>query len=206
MAGYTPSISKLPARILGENVELRANDPALWPYIEKLNTDQRAELCEWLKQPQNAETIFSDRANYIRWIEDSIQAEFDIFQRGYWIYSPEKNRMVGTITARIPEDGDVLVLGCIVFPEYRGSGFASAAASALADRAFKNGGVTYACAETTPDNKFSARCLIKAGFREVAGGVCTTSAAFKGKPMRRFIKTPGALPTEWPLAGYMQPR
>jgi RimJ/RimL family protein N-acetyltransferase len=203
---YQPSISKLPTRIVGATVTLEANSLALWPRIKKLGKAERAELSEWLKATEDPEVIFTDQARYKRWLDDNNQAEFDLFRRGYWIYSPRDNRLVGTITAHIPQDEDVLTLGCVIFPEYRSRSFASAAASMLADTALKSGLVSYVCAETTPDNAASARCLLKAGFQEVASGLCTTSSALQKTPMRRFIKTNGPLPAEWPLRGYMQPR
>ena len=198
-------LSKLPTHIRGRNVELRANDPALWPLAKALTRRQRAVLganISWI----DFNKAFSTPEHYEEWLRTCAKLEQKTMQRWYWIVDPSVQRIAGLLIARVPENGNILVTGYEIFREYRRKGLASGANAALADLALKSGAIDYVCAETDPGNQPSAETLIKAGFREVAPGICTTRLASEGKIVRRFMKTNNARLRRWPLTFYMQPR
>lgn len=75
---------------------------------------------------------------------------------------------VGTCSFKGPPDADgVVEVAYGMDPSYRGRGFATEAAGALAEFAFASGRVRLVRAHTKPDNGASARVLAKCGFRMV---------------------------------------
>lgn len=65
-----------------------------------------------------------------------------------------------------PVNGSVEIAYAIV-PEHQGKGYATEAARAMTDYAFRSPEVTLVCAHTLPDGIASQRVLQKAGFRHV---------------------------------------
>ena len=65
-----------------------------------------------------------------------------------------------------PTDGVVEIAYAIV-PEHQGRGYATAAARAMVDEAFRSKEVRLVCAHTLPDGVASKRVLLKSGFKHV---------------------------------------
>jgi len=153
-----PSVSKLPERIAGNDIELRIDAADLWPDIGRLTSAQRAELrreIPWL----DTEAIYTDKARYEAWAKNTAILERKMPQRLFWMRNAQ-GELVGIITARIPENGNVLVTGRMVFSDRRSKGYGTKASRALSDAALASGLVAYVCAETLPDNEASARSLL----------------------------------------------
>lgn len=77
--------------------------------------------------------------------------------------------VVGSCTFKGPPDADgVVEVAYGIDSAYRGRGFATEAAGALASFAFASGRVRLVRAHTKPDNAASARVVAKCGFRQVS--------------------------------------
>lgn len=78
-----------------------------------------------------------------------------------------------------PTEAGVVEIAYRIAPEYRGQGYATEAADALTNFAFRSDGVRVVCAHTLPQNSASTRVLTKCGFRQLGevldpedGNVC----------------------------------
>ena len=66
-----------------------------------------------------------------------------------------------------PNDAGVVEIVYGIAPEHQGRGYATEAAEALTDFAFRSSHVRVVCAHTLPENNASARVLAKCGFRNI---------------------------------------
>jgi ribosomal-protein-alanine N-acetyltransferase len=92
---------------------------------------------------------------------------------GVWLMiERDSNTVVGDIGFMGPPDGGVVEIGFSVIPDRRRRGFATEAARALVDWAFRDPRIREVSARSEPENEASARVLVATGFARVgdAGG------------------------------------
>ena len=93
---------------------------------------------------------------------------------GIWLMIERDTKsVVGDIGFMGPPDGGVVEIGFSVVPDRRRGGFATEAARALVDWAFRDPRVREVRARSEPENEASARVLTGAGFARIGaqGGV-----------------------------------
>lgn len=74
---------------------------------------------------------------------------------------------VGIGSFKGPPTNGVVEIAYAILPQHQGRGYATAAASAMVDYAFRSAEVRMVIAHTLPDGAASQRVLQKAGFRHV---------------------------------------
>ena len=74
---------------------------------------------------------------------------------------------VGMGSFKGPPVNGVVEIAYAILPEHQGQGYATDAARAMTEYAFKSPAVTLVCAHTLPDGIASQRVLRKAGYRHV---------------------------------------
>ena len=92
----------------------------------------------------------------------------DPWALGFTAVERASESVVGGCGYKGPPDADgVVEITYGMNPEYRGRGYATEAARALAQFAFASGRAQLVCAHSRPENSASARVLEKCGFRLV---------------------------------------
>ena len=92
----------------------------------------------------------------------------DPWTHGFSIVDRAKGVVIGSCGFKAPPDPEgVVEIAYGIDPAYRGRGYATQAAKALADFAFGSGLVRLVRAHTLPSNAASARVLAKSGFERV---------------------------------------
>ena len=92
----------------------------------------------------------------------------DPWALGFAAVERASGSVVGGCGYKGPPDGNgVVEITYGINPEYRGRGYATEAARALAEFAFASGRVRLVCAHSRPENSASASVLEKCGFRLV---------------------------------------
>jgi ribosomal-protein-alanine N-acetyltransferase len=94
---------------------------------------------------------------------------------GVWLMiERDTNTVVGDIGFMGPPDGGVLEIGFSVVPDRRRRGYASEAATALVDWAFRDRTIREIVARSDAENEASRRVLVAAGFTPVSHGRAIT--------------------------------
>ena len=92
----------------------------------------------------------------------------DSWMLGFSLVHLHSDTVVGTCGFKGPPDADgVVEIAYGVAPEYQGKGYATEAAEALTDYAFRRGQVRVVRAHTRPEANASTRVLTKCGFRRI---------------------------------------
>lgn len=132
-------------------------------------------LAALIHGPPEYERIFGHRVEhgYIEWPDMLVfsleQARAYVEHQQWWLpylmIHPGHDALVGFCGYKGPPDGDGFVeIGYGIAPAYRGQGFVSEVASALAGHALAHTGVTGVRAHTLPETSASTRILTKCGF------------------------------------------
>jgi ribosomal-protein-alanine N-acetyltransferase len=91
--------------------------------------------------------------------------------RDVWVHGfnllLDNGTSVGLGSYKGPSIAGVVEIAYAIVPEHQGRGYATAAARAMVDEAFKSPEVRMVCAHTLPDGAASQRVLLKSGFRHV---------------------------------------
>jgi ribosomal-protein-alanine N-acetyltransferase len=92
----------------------------------------------------------------------------DSWTLGFSLMHLESDTVVGMCGFKGPPDADgVVEIAYGVAPEYQGKGYATEAAQAMTDYAFRRGKVRVVRAHTRPEPNASTRVLTKCGFRRI---------------------------------------
>ena len=92
----------------------------------------------------------------------------DSWTLGFSLVHLDSDTVVGTCGFKGPPDADgVVEIAYGVAPEYQGKGYATEAAQALTDYAFRRDKVRVVRAHTRPEPNASTRVLTKCGFRRI---------------------------------------
>jgi len=118
--------------------------------IEAMTPSEKAELsADWLERLR----VFTPA---------------DSWTLGFSLVHLDDDAVVGTCGFKGPPDADgVVEIAYGVAPEYQGRGYATEAAQALTDYAFRRGKVRVVRAHTRPEPNASTRVLTKCGFRRI---------------------------------------
>lgn len=202
MADLTSPIVHLPNFLRDKNIQLRVTNASLFPLIAELSDFERLSAREYLgpEWTHEYERYFIESDRFCKNLVSHFERLERQGRRLYWIYSEWYDHLVGCREIRIPPgQADVFAFNCMIFKEYRRHGFSTASAQILSDRTLLDPSVSCICAETEFDNEPAARALQKAGFTEVASGLCTTSVLYPGIELRRFMKSTQSLLPTWPI-------
>jgi ribosomal-protein-alanine N-acetyltransferase len=111
----------------------------------------------------------------------AVDAEAERF--GVWlVIERDTNTVVGDIGFLGPPAGRSVEIGFSVIPDRRRRGYATEAARALVDWAFRQPGIGEVVARSDPENEASARVLAAAGFERV--GEVGTTVRWRRRPAR----------------------
>ncbi len=118
--------------------------------LEPLSADDRAQVSPvWLARIQTA-------------------TESSPWTHGFTIVLRDGGVEVGHAAFKgPPTDAGVVEIAYGLAPEHQGQGYATEAAEALTEFAFRSNGIRVVCAHTKPDNVASARVLTKCGFQNL---------------------------------------
>jgi ribosomal-protein-alanine N-acetyltransferase len=118
--------------------------------IESLSPADRAEVSpDWLAQVRAS-------------------AAADPWTHGFSMVEPTSGAVIGSCVYKgTPDEGGVVEIAYGVDPEYQGRGYATEAARALVNFAFRSGQVRLVRAHTRAENNASTRVLAKCGFERI---------------------------------------
>ena len=118
--------------------------------IEAMSEADRAQVSpEWLARARAA-------------------TESDPWIHGFAMVLRDSGEVVGRCGFKAPPGVDgVVEIAYAVDPDHQGRGFATQAAQALTEYAFRSGGVGLVCAHTLPQENASTRVLARCGFAYV---------------------------------------
>ena len=92
----------------------------------------------------------------------------DAWTHGFSMVERASGAVIGSCAYKGPPDQEgVVEIAYGVDPEYQGRGYATEAARALVDFAFRSGQVCLVRAHTLPENNASTRVLAKCGFERI---------------------------------------
>jgi len=95
-------------------------------------------------------------------------AAADPWTHGFSMVEPASGAVIGSCAYKGPPDeGGVVEIAYAVDPEYQGRGYATEAARALVNFAFRSGRVRLVRAHTRAENNASTRVLAKCGFERI---------------------------------------
>jgi ribosomal-protein-alanine N-acetyltransferase len=100
------------------------------------------------------------------WSKFEQSAFQDPWIHGFSLLLPDGTN-VGIGSFKGPPAGGVVEIAYAILPQHQGRGYATAAARAMVDYAFRSEEVRMVIAHTLPDGAASQRVLQKAGFRHV---------------------------------------
>jgi [ribosomal protein S5]-alanine N-acetyltransferase len=100
------------------------------------------------------------------WARFEQSAFEDPWIHGFSLLMPDGTN-VGIGSFKGPPTNGVVEIAYAILPQHQGKGYATAAARAMVDYAFKSAEVCTVFAHTLPDGAASQRVLQKAGFRHV---------------------------------------
>jgi ribosomal-protein-alanine N-acetyltransferase len=100
------------------------------------------------------------------WAKFEQSAFQDPWIHGFSLLLPDGTH-VGIGSFKGPPSNGVVEIAYAILPQHQGSGYATAAARAMVDYAFRLAEVCLVIAHTLPDGAASQRVLQKAGFRHV---------------------------------------
>ncbi len=103
------------------------------------------------------------------WLEQlKASMTVDVWTNGFGIVHKASGTVIGSAGFKGPPDADGLVeIAYGVVPQHQGKGYATEAAQALVEFAFKTGQVERVRAHTLPQPNASTKVLTKCGFRHV---------------------------------------
>jgi RimJ/RimL family protein N-acetyltransferase len=100
------------------------------------------------------------------WAKFEQSAFQDPWIHGFSLLLPDGTN-VGIGSFKGPPTNGVVEIAYAILPQYQGRGYATAAARAMVDYAFRSAEVSMVVAHTLPEGAASQRVLQKAGFRQV---------------------------------------
>jgi RimJ/RimL family protein N-acetyltransferase len=100
------------------------------------------------------------------WAKFLVSSQLDPWVHGFNLFLDDGTN-VGMGSFKGPPDDGVVEIAYAVLPEHQGRGYATAAARAMLEFAFKSADVRVVRAHTLPDGVVSQRVLQKSGFTHV---------------------------------------
>jgi ribosomal-protein-alanine N-acetyltransferase len=100
------------------------------------------------------------------WAKFQASAQLDPWVHGFNLLLDDSVN-VGIGSFKGPPVGGVVEIAYAIAPEHQGRGYATDAARAMVEYAFRSDEVRIVCAHTLPDSAASQRVLLKSGFSRV---------------------------------------
>ena len=212
MAANQKTISNLPNALDNGTIEIISMEPAAWPHVQQLAASDCSHFIPRIygndTAPDKHAHLLQHKDGY-EWLCRDVLApgmfahpEYSqlAFKR-YWICAPHNSEIVGDMSSGIlARHPDILLVGIGTLPQHQGLGYASAAIRLMSDYTLGNKIIKYVVAECDLENTASAKTMLRAGFREIAAGLCTTLPEHPNN-VRRFMKTHTKTDV-WPLLSF----